>query len=95
MLTIQEVQHIAQLARLQLSAAEEQKYQQQLSSILEYVSQLSQVDTSQVLPTSQVTGLENITQADQVVELNHQAELLAQAPDTEAGQIKVKAVFKE
>jgi aspartyl-tRNA(Asn)/glutamyl-tRNA(Gln) amidotransferase subunit C len=95
MLTAQEVQHIAQLARLQLTPEEEQKYQQQLSSILEYVSQLSQVETASVAPTSQVTGLLNITQADQITEPHNQEDLIKQAPQAADGYVKVKAVFKE
>jgi aspartyl-tRNA(Asn)/glutamyl-tRNA(Gln) amidotransferase subunit C len=94
MLTKQEVQHIAQLARLKLTSAEEEKYSKELSSILDYVSQLQKVDTKKVEPTSQVTGLVNMTQADKITEPRVQQELIKQAPQTEGRQIKVKAVFE-
>lgn len=100
-LTKQEVEHIAGLARLGLSEKEIEKFQTQLSGILEYVSLLNEVDTKGVLPTAQVTGLTNVTREDAVV--------LADSPDAvadpkellncsplpiENNQIKVKNVFK-
>lgn len=53
-LTREEVDHIALLARLDLSENEKTRFQQQLSAILEYVAQLQQLDTSHVPPTSGV-----------------------------------------
>ena len=49
-LTLKEVEHIALLARLELSDAEKQRYQQQLSHILEHVAQLQKLDTSHTEP---------------------------------------------
>ncbi len=51
-LTLEQVRHVAQLARLQLSPEEEQRYQGQLSAILDAVDQLGALDVSQVEPTS-------------------------------------------
>lgn len=90
-----EVQHIVQLARLELTAAEEEKYAKELSSILDYVSQLQKVDTKKVAPTSQVTGLENATRPDVAQASEESKALIDQAPAQEKGQIKVKAVFKD
>ncbi|HEX7556995.1 MAG TPA: Asp-tRNA(Asn)/Glu-tRNA(Gln) amidotransferase subunit GatC [Leptolinea sp.] len=53
-LTHEEVIHIAKLARLELSDAELERYQQQLSSILEYADRLKMLDTCQIPPTSSV-----------------------------------------
>ena len=53
-LTRKEVEHIADLARLDLSETEKQKYQEQLSAILDYAASLQQLDTSGIPPTSSV-----------------------------------------
>lgn len=56
-LTIDEVRHIAHLARLRLTPEEEQRYAEQLSAILEYAGRLKRVDTSDVPPTAGVQDL--------------------------------------
>ena len=95
-LSKKEVQHIAQLARLGLTKADEARFATQLSSILDYVEQLQQVDTSGVEPTAQVTGLENVMREDAVVsgEPGVRANLLKQAPATEHNLVKTKSVFE-
>ena len=65
-LTPKQVRHIAKLARLSLKPEEEQKYAKELSSILDYVDMLQEVDTSAVKTSSQVTGLENSFREDVV-----------------------------
>lgn len=60
------VSHVAKLANLPITPAEEDKFETQLLAILNYISQLQEVDTSNVLPTSQVTGLTNVTRQDVV-----------------------------
>lgn len=65
-LTRDQVRHIAKLARLSLSEAEEQKFAIELTNILSYVNVLSEVDTQNVEPTAQVTGRENAFRADVV-----------------------------
>lgn len=65
-LTIDEVKHVAKLSKLDLTTDEVIKFQGQLSKIVDYISQLSDVDTSNIEPTSQTTGLENITREDEI-----------------------------
>ncbi|MBU1350095.1 Asp-tRNA(Asn)/Glu-tRNA(Gln) amidotransferase subunit GatC, partial [Patescibacteria group bacterium] len=55
-----QIQHIANLARLELTEEELKKYSNQLSDILSYINQLKEADTTNVEPTAQVTGMENI-----------------------------------
>ena len=95
-LTSQEVEKIANLARLGLSEAEKEKFAGQLSSILDYVETLQQVDTEGVEPTAQVTGLENVMRDDVIVaaESGVKADLLKQAPAVENGLVKTKSVFE-
>jgi len=63
-----DVRHIAKLARLNLSDAEVEKFSKELSSILEYVEKLQEVDTEGVEPTAQVTGLHNSFREDVIHE---------------------------
>jgi len=57
-LTLEEVRHIARLARLRLTAEEERRYAEQLSAILDYADRLKRVDTSGVPPMAGVQDLE-------------------------------------
>lgn len=63
-LTADQVRHIAKLARLNLSDAEVEKYTTELTSILQYIDMLSEVDTTGVEPTAQVTGQVNSLRPD-------------------------------
>lgn len=94
-LTKEEVQHIAILARLGLTQEEIEKYTNQLSSILDYVKQLEEVDTEGIEPTAQVTGLENIMRDDQIDKCGKETQdkLISLAPDSEDNLIKTKSVF--
>ncbi len=63
-LTHDQVRHIAKLARLRLTDAEVEKYAKELSSILNYIDMLQEVDTSSVEATAQVTGQVNSMRED-------------------------------
>jgi len=65
-LTKDDVLHVAKLAKLDLTNEEVTKFQEQLSKIVDYISQLSEVDTSNLEPTSQTTGLENVFREDKI-----------------------------
>lgn len=96
MFSNEEIQHIAQLARLGLREGEAERFARQLSDILGYVKQLEEVDTDNVEPTSQVTGLENVSRKDTVERFCEKGELLActELP-IEKDQIRVKPVITE
>ena len=95
-LTKKEVEHISHLARLGLTEKEKEKFRKQLSSILDYVKQLQEVDVSRVEPTAQVTGLENVMREDVVDGCDQETmnKLVAMAPEHEDGLIKTKSVFE-
>lgn len=63
-ITKDDVRRVAQLARMKLSEAEVAKFELQLGGILNYVSQLNEVNTDGIEPTAQVTGLTNVTRKD-------------------------------
>jgi len=92
-ISIEEVGRVAQLARIELTSAEKEKFSRDLSAILDYVDQLDEIDVSTVAPTSQVTGLKNVLRQDVVVGFD-QAQLLVRLASTSQGNyIKVKSVF--
>ncbi len=95
-LKIKDIQHIANLARLELTKAEEQKYGEQLSAVLNYIEQLQEVDVSNIEPTAQVTGLSNVLREDEVKDWDEgeRDAALKQAPDMVDGQIEVKRILK-
>lgn len=95
-LTKQEIQHIAKLARLDLTDQELEKYGGQLSNVLSYIDQLKEVDVEGVLPTAQVTGLENVLREDQAEDWDKQEveQALVDAPEREGRFIKVKRIIE-
>jgi len=95
-LSKEEIQHIANLARLELTAEEQKKYGSQLSDVLSFIEQLKEVDTTDCEPTAQVTGLENIFRPDEEEDWDKRevGEALKQAPELENEQIKVKRVLE-
>lgn len=65
MLTDKEVKHIATLARIKLTEKEEKSLKKDLSSVLEYINKLNEVDTTEVQPLYQTTGLVDSFRSDE------------------------------
>ncbi len=95
MLDPKQVEHVATLARLTLSDEEKQTIRTQLSQILEHFQVLDALDTSEVEPTAQVIPLPNTMREDRIEESLPAADVLANAPRTEAGHIAVPAVLPD
>jgi aspartyl-tRNA(Asn)/glutamyl-tRNA(Gln) amidotransferase subunit C len=93
-LTVDEVKHVAELAKLELTPKELKKFQIQLSQVLDYVSQLSKVNTKEIEPTSQVTGLDNVFRDDHTRPSLTQKEILSGTKQVKNGFFKVKAIFE-
>ena len=94
-LTIEEVEHVARLARLRLSAEELEQMRTDLSRILGYIDMLKEVDVSDVPPTAQVTDLFNVMREDQARPSLPREDALADAPEQQDGMFRVKAIFEE
>lgn len=93
MLTKEEVIKVAGLARIELSEEEVQKFQKDLSSILDYVDELKNVDTEGLEIVASVTGLENVQREDKAVLIDYQDDILANAPESKDGYYKVKSIL--
>ncbi len=94
-LTIKEVDHLAGLARIGLTGEEKEKFRDQISSILDYVSKLNELDTKDVEPTLQPGGSINVARADIVAEADsgERKKILDAMPAREGDLLKTKAVF--
>jgi aspartyl-tRNA(Asn)/glutamyl-tRNA(Gln) amidotransferase subunit C len=88
-LSREEVIHIARLARLELTNDEIERYQQQLSSILEYADRLKTLDTSQIPPTSSVLPARSRFRDDVPAASLPPADVIKNAPRSEKDQFKV------
>lgn len=93
-LTLEEVQHIADLARLDLTEDELARFRGQLSAILDYFQQLENLDTKKVPPTSSVSAGEAPLRADQVRSSLALDDLLQNAPESAERQFRVPPVFE-
>ena len=92
-LTKKDVEHVAKLAKLTLTPTEVTKFQKQLSSIVDYISELNQVDTSGIEPTSQTTGLTNVFRAEVVKESLRQDAALSGTEEKYNGYFKVGRII--
>ncbi|HEY9763147.1 MAG TPA: Asp-tRNA(Asn)/Glu-tRNA(Gln) amidotransferase subunit GatC [Trichocoleus sp.] len=93
MIDLDQVRKVALLARLELSPEEEQQFTGQLSSILEYVEQLSELDTQNVEPTTRAIELNNITRPDQLKPFEGREDILSIAPEREDDYFKVPKIL--
>ena len=89
-----EVEHVAKLARLELSDQEKEKLTDQLSGILTYVETLNELDTKGVVPTSHVLDINNVMREDVATPSLPQERALANAPDKAAGHYKVPKIIE-
>jgi len=93
-LTIEEVEHIAELARLKLADQEKVRYSEQLSAILDYFAQLQELDTADIPPTSSVLPPRSVLRADEARPGLSLEELLRNAPDAEDDQFRIPPVLE-
>jgi len=95
MISRKDVQHIARLARIELTPDEEQKFEKELSAILEFVAKLNEVDTSRVEPLTGGTELTNVMREDKPgTPYPKPDSLIDAAPRKRDGYVEVEAVFE-
>jgi len=92
-LTREQVRHVAELAKLKLTDKEVSLFQEQLSSILEHVDRLEELETESIPPTAGVLSLRNVMRADQPRPCFPREDMLANAPESEDAFVKVKPVL--
>jgi aspartyl-tRNA(Asn)/glutamyl-tRNA(Gln) amidotransferase subunit C len=94
-LSLEQVDKIAALARLELSEEERASFARQLSSIIEYVDKLQAVDTKDVEPMSHSVAMGNVLREDEVIDRDDgtRLKMIEAFPEKEGDLLKVKAVF--
>lgn len=93
-LSLQEVEHIAQLARLGLSDDEKELLCEQLSTILEYAATINQLDTEGVAPMTSALPLCNVMRADSTLPGLTPDEVLRNAPAAQNGHFRVQPILE-
>jgi aspartyl-tRNA(Asn)/glutamyl-tRNA(Gln) amidotransferase subunit C len=93
-LSLEEVEHIGELARLGLSDAEKEMFRDQLSAILDYAGMLNRLDTTGIPPTASALPLNNVMRCDEVRPSLPNEQAMANAPDAETNQFRVRAVLE-
>jgi len=94
-ISLDQLKHIAKLARLEIDPKKEESLAIQLSDTTSYIDVLSQLDTKNISPTFQTNHLKNITRPDVIQESFTQKEALSQATDTYNGYFKTKATINK
>jgi aspartyl-tRNA(Asn)/glutamyl-tRNA(Gln) amidotransferase subunit C len=95
MLDSAQVHKVALLARLELTAAEEAQYAQQMSSILDYFEQLSELNTDNVEPTLRAIDVQNVTRADKLTPYQNLEGIYQAAPEIEGEFFKVPKIMAD
>jgi len=95
MLSKEEIQHIASLARIGLNDKDIEKYQKDLSAVLDYFKQLEEVNTDGIEPIGHITGMQNVFRNDKFEDFGSPGKeaILKNAPEVKDGQVKVKSVL--
>lgn len=93
-ISVRDVEHVANLARLALTDAEKEQYTEQLNKILGFAAELQSLDIENVRPTSHPFELTNVTREDRSREWLSHEQALANAPDSDEGQFLVPAVME-
>jgi len=93
-LSHEEIEHIASLSRLELSDAERERAQNELSDIIGYFEALSKLDTHGVEPTMHALPLQNVLRADVIEPQLSREEALQNAPESAGGMFQVPRVVE-
>ncbi len=95
MLSKDDVKKIANLARIEISEEEADKYSTELSAVLGFVEKLNEANTGNIEPISHITGAKNILREDKVIEYSDETKenIISNFPEKKDRFDKVKAVF--
>jgi aspartyl-tRNA(Asn)/glutamyl-tRNA(Gln) amidotransferase subunit C len=91
----QEVEHVAKLARLDITESEKETFSKQLSSILTYIEELKSWDTTGVEPTATVLEQTNVLREDRARQSLVVEQVVMNAPDSDGGYFRVPKILEE
>jgi aspartyl-tRNA(Asn)/glutamyl-tRNA(Gln) amidotransferase subunit C len=90
-----DVDHVARLARLELTAEEKERFRRQLGLILEHAEKVSEVAAEDVPPTSHPVPRSNVFRPDEPAPSLTQEEALGAAPQAEDGRFRVPRIVEQ
>lgn len=93
-ITKETIEHVANLARLNLTEQEKEKLTIEMESIISYVDKLNELDTTNVNPSSHVLPLQNVFREDVTIKSYDRDKILSNAPSQEDGCFKVPKVVE-
>lgn len=88
-----DVEHVAKLARLELTEEEKALYTEELNAVLGFMDTLNQLDTSDVVPTSHVLDIKNVFREDVMEPSMEPEEVVANAPAAKDNQFRVPKIM--
>jgi aspartyl-tRNA(Asn)/glutamyl-tRNA(Gln) amidotransferase subunit C len=94
-ITLKDVEHVARLARLDLSQAEKERMRRELDGILAYIDKLRALDTTGVEPTSHAVPVTSVMRDDLEQPSLPREEMLANAPDRQGDLFRVPRIIEE
>jgi aspartyl-tRNA(Asn)/glutamyl-tRNA(Gln) amidotransferase subunit C len=93
-LTLEQIEKVAMLSRIELQEDKKLQLVEELSSILDFVDDLQTLDVKDIEPISQVTGLKDVWREDVVVDCEiSRDDLLKNTPSSKDGYVKVQKVL--
>lgn len=93
MITLKDVEHVAKLARLDLSEEEKSKFADQMGKLLDYFNQLKEINTEDIEPMAHPVQAVNVVREDQIVPSCGRDEILKNAPEEEDGYFRVPKII--
>lgn len=94
-LTVEEVKHVAKLARLAITEAEAEKFAEQLGAITDFAAQLNELDTTNVEPTTHVIPLVNVLREDVAAEGLSRDLMMKNVKEQQGGLVKVPPIMND
>jgi len=94
-ITNKDVEYIANLARLYITEEETEQYAKQLSDILGYANQISEIDTSDIEPMTHIADFYNVFRKDVARDSGMQEDILKNAPDRYESSFRVPKIIEE
>ncbi|MEN8263968.1 MAG: Asp-tRNA(Asn)/Glu-tRNA(Gln) amidotransferase subunit GatC [Nitrospirota bacterium] len=89
-----DINHVAMLARLKLTDAEKEQFENQVGSIINYIDKLNELDTSSIEPTAHVLPISNVFREDQMRTSLPREKALQNAPEKDDGFYRVPKIIE-
>ena len=93
-ITQEQVAKVAKLARIKITEAEQQKFAGELTGIMNWIEQLSEVDTDGVEPMTSVVDTKLYRREDKITDGDYRDDVLANAPESQEGFFVVPKVVE-